>query len=74
MLLPVIKDPLPMLSIQEFTFQEIQFSTNNFSTQIGQGGFGPVYKGNLKNGNIVAIKVSSNSSHQGSKEFLNEVI
>ncbi|KAI5063543.1 hypothetical protein GOP47_0022090 [Adiantum capillus-veneris] len=69
---PVITKVIPK-SLYEFTFQEIKDATNNFSSQIGKGGFGPVYKGSLQDGRLVAIKVASNASNQGSKEFLNEV-
>ena len=42
-------------------------------TILGKGGFGIVYKGILKNGVVVAVKVLSTASHQGVEEFLNEV-
>ena len=48
-------------------------ATNNFTTILGKGGFGIVYKGILTNGVVVAVKVLSNASHQGVEEFLNEV-
>ena len=58
---------------QAFTFQEIVTATKNFSTIIGKGGFGFVYKGTLANGVLVAVKVLSDVSQQGAHEFLNEV-
>ena len=48
-------------------------ATNNFSKVLGQGGFGPVYKGNLPNGLEVAVKILSSTSTQGPQQFLNEV-
>ncbi|CAA7404342.1 unnamed protein product [Spirodela intermedia] len=42
--------------------------------QIGKGGFGTVYLGNLNDGTNVAVKVLSSSSLQGSKEFEAEVL
>lgn len=42
----------------QITMEEIYRATTNFSPsfKIGQGGFGTVYKGRLKDGTIVAIK------------------
>lgn len=50
-------------------------ATNNFnsSAQIGQGGYGKVYKGTLANGTVVAIKRAQEGSLQGEKEFLTEI-
>lgn len=41
-----------------FTIAELSKATSNFSDscKIGQGGFGTVYKGRIRDGNIVAIK------------------
>uniref|UniRef100_A0A2K1WSK7 Protein kinase domain-containing protein n=1 Tax=Populus trichocarpa TaxID=3694 RepID=A0A2K1WSK7_POPTR len=58
---------------QPFTYTEIVSITNNFQTIIGEGGFGRVYLGNLKDGHQVAVKLLSQSSRQGCKEFLAEV-
>ncbi|XP_076916801.1 G-type lectin S-receptor-like serine/threonine-protein kinase At4g27290 isoform X2 [Bidens hawaiensis] len=51
-------------------------ATNNFSesNKIGEGGFGPVYKGVLENGQEVAVKRLSDTSQQGIEEFKNELI
>ncbi|OMO64996.1 S-locus glycoprotein [Corchorus olitorius] len=51
-------------------------ATNKFSFEkkIGEGGFGPVYKGVLPNGQEVAVKRLSQNSGQGLREFKNEVI
>ncbi|KAL5578983.1 hypothetical protein UlMin_011425 [Ulmus minor] len=51
-------------------------ATDNFSDSnlIGQGGFGPVYKGILSDGREVAVKRLSSCSQQGSEEFTNEVL
>ncbi|XAR50633.1 Non-specific serine/threonine protein kinase [Bertholletia excelsa] len=58
-----------------FRFESIVAATNNFSAtaKLGEGGFGPVYKGKLL-GKEVAIKRLSTSSGQGLAEFKNEVI
>ncbi|KAK7322541.1 hypothetical protein VNO77_25926 [Canavalia gladiata] len=54
----------------------IRQSTNNFSEfcKLGEGGFGPVYKGNLEDGTEIAVKRLSKTSGQGLEEFKNEVI
>ncbi|KAI7738790.1 hypothetical protein M8C21_021087 [Ambrosia artemisiifolia] len=51
-------------------------ATNNFSVsnKIGEGGFGPVYKGVLEDGQEVAVKRLSDTSQQGIEEFKNELI
>ncbi|CAL4973427.1 unnamed protein product [Urochloa decumbens] len=58
-----------------FTFDEMATATNNFniSAQVGQGGYGKVYKGNLADGTAVAIKRAHEDSLQGSKEFCTEI-
>ena len=49
-------------------------ATKNNQKFLGKGGFGPVYYGKLDSGNEVAVKIASKDSHEGSKEFINEVI
>jgi serine/threonine protein kinase len=55
---------------------DIMVATNSFSRKkkLGEGGFGPVYKGKLPNGMEVAIKRLSKKSSQGLTEFKNEVV
>ncbi|XP_047262091.1 G-type lectin S-receptor-like serine/threonine-protein kinase SD1-1 [Capsicum annuum] len=59
-----------------FPFSTITRATNNFSfnNKIGEGGFGPVYKGLLEEGQEIAIKRLSRTSMQGIDEYKNEVI
>lgn len=56
-----------------FHLAELQEATENFSREIGSGGFGPVYYGRLGDGEEIAVKVLSASSNQGAREFYNEV-
>ncbi|XP_039849432.1 G-type lectin S-receptor-like serine/threonine-protein kinase At1g11330 isoform X4 [Panicum virgatum] len=59
-----------------FSFPQIANATNNFSSQnkLGEGGFGPVYKGNLSEGQDIAVKRLAANSGQGLVEFKNEVL
>lgn len=61
--------------VRSFTFKELVLATDNFnrSTQIGQGGYGKVYKGILSDSTVVAIKRAEEGSLQGQKEFLTEI-
>ncbi|KAI4346187.1 hypothetical protein L6164_013259 [Bauhinia variegata] len=61
--------------ITVFSYASVLTATDNFSSEnkLGEGGFGPVYKGKLKTGKEVAIKRLSRSSRQGSIEFKNEL-
>lgn len=58
-----------------YEFKTIEIATNRFSetNRLGHGGFGPVYKGLLPNGQVVAVKKLSLNSRQGDREFTNEV-
>ncbi|KAL4628573.1 hypothetical protein ACB092_05G249200 [Castanea dentata] len=62
--------------IHYFNLTTILTATNNFSdvNKLGEGGFGPVYKGKLINGKEIAVKRLSMKSKQGLEEFKNEVI
>ncbi|XP_031128374.1 G-type lectin S-receptor-like serine/threonine-protein kinase At1g11300 [Ipomoea triloba] len=59
-----------------FDFEIIAKATENFHSgnKLGEGGFGQVYKGVLEDGQEIAVKRLSESSTQGQKEFMNEVI
>ncbi|CAL5374272.1 unnamed protein product [Camellia sinensis] len=58
-----------------FELQTLQIATNFFSemNKLGHGGFGPVYRGFMPNGQEVAVKKLSMNSRQGLREFTNEV-
>ncbi|XP_039001644.1 cold-responsive protein kinase 1-like [Hibiscus syriacus] len=62
-------------NVKFYTYKELRTATEDFSpvNKIGEGGFGSVYKGRLKNGNLAAIKVLSAESRQGVKEFVTEI-
>ncbi|KAI3465869.1 hypothetical protein Pfo_022532 [Paulownia fortunei] len=64
------------LELPLFDLATIAAATNNFLGEniIGEGGFGPVYKGNLSAEQVIAVKRMSRTSGQGPEEFRNEVI
>ncbi|XP_022134124.1 probable leucine-rich repeat receptor-like serine/threonine-protein kinase At3g14840 isoform X2 [Momordica charantia] len=63
------------LRVGSFTLKQIIAATNNFDAcnKIGEGGFGPVYKGRLLDGTMIAVKQLSARSQQGNREFVNEI-
>ncbi|TYJ12045.1 hypothetical protein E1A91_A11G321400v1 [Gossypium mustelinum] len=63
------------LQTTSFTLRQIKAATNDFhaSNKIGEGGFGPVYKGTLAEGTMVAVKQLSARSKQGNREFVTEI-
>ncbi|KAJ0552982.1 putative protein kinase RLK-Pelle-DLSV family [Helianthus annuus] len=62
---------VPLFSLSKISRATDDFSVNN---KLGEGGFGPVYKGVLEGGQEIAVKRLSKSSRQGLLEFENEVI
>jgi serine/threonine protein kinase len=59
-----------------YNFEILKAATDNFDVvnKLGEGGFGPVYKGTLSDGQEIAVKRLSRSSGQGLEEFMNEVV
>ncbi|GLT27155.1 hypothetical protein SLA2020_021790 [Shorea laevis] len=58
-----------------FSYAELRAATDDFnpSYKLGEGGFGPVYKGNLSDGRVVAVKQLSIASCQGKSQFVTEI-
>ncbi|XP_058781121.1 U-box domain-containing protein 52-like isoform X2 [Vicia villosa] len=59
---------------RKYTMQEIEVATDRFSPsrKIGEGGYGPVFKGHLDH-TAVAIKLLNPEASQGRKQFQQEV-
>uniref|UniRef100_A0A0E0M127 Protein kinase domain-containing protein n=1 Tax=Oryza punctata TaxID=4537 RepID=A0A0E0M127_ORYPU len=57
-----------------FRYEALSAATRGFSEKqkLGQGGFGPVYRGRLVDGREVAVKRLGAGSRQGAREFRNE--
>ncbi|KAJ3692129.1 hypothetical protein LUZ60_012479 [Juncus effusus] len=64
-----------MGNLKRFTLKELQTATDNFHSKniLGQGGFGVVYKGFLKNGITVAVKRLKDPDVTGEAQFQTEV-
>ncbi|BAT02220.1 L-type lectin-domain containing receptor kinase IX.1 [Oryza sativa Japonica Group] len=61
---------------RRFQYNELVVATDNFAAErkLGEGGFGAVYQGFLKDQNIeIAIKRVAKGSTQGRKEYISEV-
>eukprot|EP00256_Glycine_max_P068741 XP_025983336.1 putative receptor-like protein kinase At4g00960 [Glycine max] len=70
------EDEITFAESLQFNFDTIRAATNEFadSNKLGQGGFGAVYRGQLSNGQEIAVKRLSRDSGQGNMEFKNEVL
>jgi serine/threonine protein kinase len=55
-----------------YSYSEIKKITKNFSDKLGEGGYGTVFKGTLRSGCFVAIKILSKPKANG-QDFINEV-
>ncbi|PON40687.1 Phosphorylase kinase, gamma catalytic subunit [Trema orientale] len=64
------------IDVPFFDFESILAATDDFSdaNKLGQGGYGPVYKGMFPGGQEIAVKRLSSVSGQGLQEFKNEVV
>ncbi|XP_062199446.1 cysteine-rich receptor-like protein kinase 43 [Phragmites australis] len=59
---------------RSFSYETLSAATRAFAekNRLGQGGFGPVYRGRLEDGREVAVKRLGAASRQGAREFRNE--
>ncbi|PUZ65424.1 hypothetical protein GQ55_3G221700 [Panicum hallii var. hallii] len=59
-----------------YDLSTLRAATDNFSEEnkLGEGGFGPVYRGTVQNGQSIAVKRLSRTSQQGHVEMKNEVV
>ncbi|XP_018720688.2 rust resistance kinase Lr10 isoform X4 [Eucalyptus grandis] len=55
-----------------YSYSNIKKITRNFKHKLGEGGYGHVYKGTLRSGNEVAIKILKQSKAHG-QDFISEV-
>nr|XP_043616244.1 PR5-like receptor kinase [Erigeron canadensis] len=60
------------LALKRFNYSEIKRITNSFVEILGKGAFGSVYKGQLPDGQLVAVKLLAETQGDG-EDFINEV-
>ncbi|TKW06573.1 hypothetical protein SEVIR_7G248700v4 [Setaria viridis] len=58
-----------------YSYGELKTASENFNSSnfLGEGGYGSVYKGKLSDGSVVAVKLLSETSRQGKKQFITEI-
>ncbi|XP_057520130.1 LEAF RUST 10 DISEASE-RESISTANCE LOCUS RECEPTOR-LIKE PROTEIN KINASE-like 2.5 isoform X2 [Amaranthus tricolor] len=61
------------LAPKKYTYEEIKKITNDFNEIIGEGGYGTVYRGKLKDGRCAAVKKLKKLKGDG-EDFINEVV
>ncbi|XP_040999369.1 LEAF RUST 10 DISEASE-RESISTANCE LOCUS RECEPTOR-LIKE PROTEIN KINASE-like 1.2 isoform X1 [Juglans microcarpa x Juglans regia] len=59
-----------------FSYTELEEATNNFDSdkELGDGGFGTVYYGKLRDGRAVAVKRLYENNWKRAEQFMNEVV
>ncbi|KAE9608885.1 putative glycerophosphodiester phosphodiesterase, protein kinase RLK-Pelle-LRK10L-2 family [Lupinus albus] len=55
-----------------YSYKDIKRITEGFKIKLGSGGFGSVFKGQLRIGRLVAVKVLDKAKASG-QDFINEV-
>ncbi|XP_052136953.1 LEAF RUST 10 DISEASE-RESISTANCE LOCUS RECEPTOR-LIKE PROTEIN KINASE-like 2.5 [Oryza glaberrima] len=61
------------LALKRYKYSELKKITKSFEDNLGEGGYGVVFKGRLQNGRMVAVKILTVSKGNG-EDFLNEVM
>ncbi|XP_057992511.1 LEAF RUST 10 DISEASE-RESISTANCE LOCUS RECEPTOR-LIKE PROTEIN KINASE-like 1.2 isoform X3 [Hevea brasiliensis] len=62
-------------AVHLFSYSELEEATNNFDSakELGDGGFGTVYYGKLRDGRAVAVKRLYENNYKRVEQFMNEV-
>ncbi|KAK9278444.1 hypothetical protein L1049_028009 [Liquidambar formosana] len=70
-----LENMVKYFGVNIFTYKELVEATNNFdsSKELGDGGFGTVYYGKLRDGRVVAVKRLYENNYKRVEQFMNEV-
>ncbi|GJW33775.1 leaf rust 10 disease-resistance locus receptor-like protein kinase-like 1.1 protein [Tanacetum coccineum] len=70
-----IEDRSLFYGVSVFSYTELEYATQHFdpSNKLGDGGFGVVYYGKLKDGREVAVKKLYEHNYRRVQQFINEV-
>ncbi|MCD7459499.1 hypothetical protein HAX54_041065 [Datura stramonium] len=63
------------IGVHLFDYNELEEATNNFDSkkELGDGGYGTVYKGKLRDGRVVAVKRLYENNCKRVEQFMNEI-
>ncbi|XP_042483734.1 rust resistance kinase Lr10-like [Macadamia integrifolia] len=68
------KEAISNISPTRYSYSQLKKFTNKFSSKLGEGGYGTVYKGIIhRNGVKIPVAVKLLKSKQSQKQFMNEV-
>nr|XP_008363209.2 rust resistance kinase Lr10-like isoform X1 [Malus domestica] len=56
-----------------YSYSDVKKMTSKFTEKLGEGGYGSVFKGKLRSGRFVAIKILGNKSKANGQDFISEV-
>ncbi|XP_071696230.1 LEAF RUST 10 DISEASE-RESISTANCEUS RECEPTOR-LIKE PROTEIN KINASE-like 1.1 isoform X2 [Rutidosis leptorrhynchoides] len=71
----ILEDDSFLGGVSVFSYSELEYATHNFnpSNELGDGGFGAVYYGKLKDGREIAVKRLYDHNYKRIQHFKNEV-
>ncbi|KAK9115427.1 hypothetical protein Syun_022224 [Stephania yunnanensis] len=61
------------LSPKRYKYYDVRKMTNSFKEKLGQGGYGSVFKGQLLDGRLVAVKVLDKTNKGDGEDLVNEI-